>query len=146
MSMFVYCLSFALCLGRVPMVRTLVIFLGQWWNLIIHWKSQNTKNGLILIAKSSKKTWNTWRKSLNKTPNNPSIKESFFKLKRQYKSTYPKVKQSFEPHLLRKLESLYISRRSRPEVFCKKGVLRNVTKLTGKHLCQSLFFNKGLRP
>ena len=29
----------------------------------------------------------------------------------------------------------------------KKGVLRNITKFTGKHLCQSLFFNKvaGLR-
>ena len=24
----------------------------------------------------------------------------------------------------------------------RKGVLRNFTKLTGKHLCQSLFFNK----
>ena len=38
-------------------------------------------------------------------------------------------------------------RSSRQEVFCKKGVLRNVTKFTGKHLCQSLFFNKvaGLR-
>ena len=33
-------------------------------------------------------------------------------------------------------------RSSRPEVFCKKGVLRNFVKLTGKHLCQSLFFNK----
>ena len=31
---------------------------------------------------------------------------------------------------------------SHPEVFCKKGVLRNFTKFTGKHLCQSLFFNK----
>ena len=30
----------------------------------------------------------------------------------------------------------------RPEVFCKKGVLRNLTKFTGKHVCQSLFFNK----
>ena len=40
------------------------------------------------------------------------------------------------------------SRSSRPEVFCKNGVLRNFTKLTGKHLRQSLFFNKvvGLRP
>ena len=35
-----------------------------------------------------------------------------------------------------------ISRRSRPEVFCKKGVLRNFAKFTGKHLFQSLFFNK----
>ena len=26
-----------------------------------------------------------------------------------------------------------------PEVFCKKGVLRNVAKFTGKHLCQRLF-------
>ena len=31
---------------------------------------------------------------------------------------------------------------SRPEVFCKKGVLGNFAKFTGKHLCQSLFFNK----
>ena len=39
-------------------------------------------------------------------------------------------------------------RSSRPEVFCKKGVVRNFAKFTGKHLCQSLFFNKvaGLRP
>ena len=29
-----------------------------------------------------------------------------------------------------------------PEVFYKKGVLKNFTKFTGKHLCQSLFFNK----
>ena len=40
-----------------------------------------------------------------------------------------------------------IVRSTRPEVFSKKGVLRNFTKFTGKHLCQSLFFNKvaGLR-
>ena len=33
-------------------------------------------------------------------------------------------------------------RSSLPEVFCKKGILRNFTKFTGKHLCQSIFFNK----
>ena len=27
-------------------------------------------------------------------------------------------------------------------MLCKKGALRNFVKLTGKHLCQSLFFNK----
>ena len=27
-------------------------------------------------------------------------------------------------------------------MFCKKGVRRNFAKFTGKHLCQSLFFNK----
>ena len=33
-------------------------------------------------------------------------------------------------------------RSSRPEVFCKKDVLRNFVNFTGKHLCQSLIFNK----
>ena len=38
-------------------------------------------------------------------------------------------------------------RSSRPKVFSNKGVFKNFTKLTGKHRCQSLFFNKvaGLR-
>ena len=33
-------------------------------------------------------------------------------------------------------------RSSHPELFCKKGVLRNSAKLTGKYLCQSHIFNK----
>ena len=37
---------------------------------------------------------------------------------------------------------LVVSRSRRPEVFCKKAVLRNFAKFTGKHLCQCLFFNK----
>ena len=46
---------------------------------------------------------------------------------------------------------LYISiifRTSRPAVFCKKGLLKKFAKCTGKHQCQSLYFNKfaGLRP
>ena len=41
-----------------------------------------------------------------------------------------------------------IFRSSRPEVFCKKGILRNFAKITEKHLSQSFFFNKvaGIRP
>ena len=31
---------------------------------------------------------------------------------------------------------------SRPDVFCRKGVLRNFANFTGKHLCQSIFSNK----
>ena len=33
-------------------------------------------------------------------------------------------------------------------MFCKKDVLRNFAKFTGKHQCQSLYFNKvaGPRP
>ena len=39
-------------------------------------------------------------------------------------------------------------RSSHPKVFCKKGVLRNFVKFTGKYRRQGLFFNKvaGLRP
>ena len=33
-------------------------------------------------------------------------------------------------------------RSSHPEVFCKEGVHRNFAKFTGKHLYQSLFFDK----
>ena len=33
-------------------------------------------------------------------------------------------------------------RSSSPEVFCKTGVLKNFAKSTGKHLSQSIFFNK----
>ena len=38
-------------------------------------------------------------------------------------------------------------RSNRPEVFCKTGVCRNLTKFTEKRICQCLFFNKivGLR-
>ena len=36
----------------------------------------------------------------------------------------------------------YLEKQSHPKVFCKKGVLENFAKFTGKHLCQSLFFNK----
>ena len=40
------------------------------------------------------------------------------------------------------------SRRGTNKSKCEKGVLRNFTKFTEKHLCQSLFFNKvaALRP
>ena len=33
-------------------------------------------------------------------------------------------------------------RSSRTGVFCRKGVLRNFAKFTGKHLCKSLFLTK----
>ena len=45
-------------------------------------------------------------------------------------------------------ERIENTRSSHPEVLCKKGVLSNFANFTGKHLCQSLFFNEvaGLRP
>ena len=61
--------------------------------------------------------------------------------------TFFKVSNWFLLELMFKCPTLNF-RSSRPEVFCKKDVLRNFAKFTGKHLCQSLFFNKvaGLRP
>ena len=43
---------------------------------------------------------------------------------------------------LHKNIQLMLDRSSRAEVFCKKSVLKNIAKFTGKHLCQSLFFKK----
>ena len=44
--------------------------------------------------------------------------------------------------LLKKLIKFLRDRSSRPDVFCEKFGLRNFAKFTGKHLRQSLFFNK----
>ena len=41
---------------------------------------------------------------------------------------------------------LYSDKSSRPKRFCKKSVLKNFVKFTGKHLCQSLFFNRKIKP
>ena len=43
----------------------------------------------------------------------------------------------------------WVPNKSSPlEVSCKKGVLKNFVKFTGKHVCRSLFFNKvaGIKP
>ena len=44
--------------------------------------------------------------------------------------------------LMKEFLILQNNRSIRPEVFWKKGILRNLAKFTGKHMCQSLFFNK----
>ena len=46
--------------------------------------------------------------------------------------------------LLSNFSLLIIFKSRHPEVW-KKGVLRNFAKFTGKHLCQSLFFQQGCR-
>ena len=64
----------------------------------------------------------------------------FFKLQRTVSSTC----KNHSKNLLIKISLAFSwSRSCRPEVFCKKGVLRNFTKFTvWKHLGHSLFFNK----
>ena len=46
---------------------------------------------------------------------------------------------------LKDIKNLDFFRRSRSQIFCKIGILKNFAKFTGK-LCQSLFFNKVARP
>ena len=41
--------------------------------------------------------------------------------------------------LLQGLNKVLSDQKQPPEVFYKKGVLKNIAKFTGKHLCQSLF-------
>ena len=48
----------------------------------------------------------------------------------------------FNEYCTNTVEKSSSKRSSLPEVFCTKGVLRNFAKFTGKHLCQSLIFNK----
>ena len=47
-------------------------------------------------------------------------------------------------NLIKKIRSTFM--RTLPDIFqkefCKKGVVRNLAKFTGKHLCKNLFFNK----
>ena len=98
---------------------------------------------------------------MKKTPSRGILRskyENFRKISRKIPATVCKFCKvaGCKPAFLQILQSipnvfLRISRNfrsSRPEVFCKKDILKYFEKITGKHLCQSLFFNKvaGLRP
>ena len=45
-------------------------------------------------------------------------------------------------HAAKNFVALEKLQRQPPEIFCKKGDPKNFAKFTGKHLNQSLFFNK----
>ena len=47
------------------------------------------------------------------------------------------LKYSMKFFVSRMILLMNVDRSNRPEVFCKKGILRNLAKLTGKHLYQS---------
>ena len=51
-------------------------------------------------------------------------------------------KQESRNHETKKIGIGCGNRSNRPDVFCKKGVLRIFGKSTGKHLCQSRFLIK----
>ena len=45
-------------------------------------------------------------------------------------------------HPMKQIFKLWLGQKQPPGAFYKKGVLKNFVQFTGKHLCQSLFFNK----
>ena len=51
---------------------------------------------------------------------------------------FVKILESFFP-----CKTFFKSQKQPPELFYKKVILKSFTKFTGKHLSQSLFFNKG---
>ena len=59
---------------------------------------------------------------------NWNLKYTIFEVKRHHKPCFQSM--------------LRTERSSHRRFSVKKGVLRNFTKFTGKHLCQSVFFNK----
>ena len=71
------------------------------------------------------------------------IFSNFFQLLKKRRRTMKDWDEEFFESLIKKRRCRSI----RLELFCKKGVLRNFAKFTGKHLRQSLLFNKvvGLR-
>ena len=76
--------------------------------------------------------------------------ESFIKIVKGIVGKHKKGKKSSEKILfvIIKFQTGSTVQKQPPEVFCKKKVLRNFAKFTGKPLCQSLIFNKvaGVRP
>ena len=61
----------------------------------------------------------------------------------QTTGVFLQILRDFQEHLFRKSPPVAASeklknRSSRPEVLCKKGVLRNLSKFKGKYLCQVL--------
>ena len=58
------------------------------------------------------------------------------------KKSLKKKETRIKKEIVEVLQKPSYRQKQRPELFCKIGVLRNFTKFTRKHLCQSLFFNK----
>ena len=69
----------------------------------------------------------------------------FFSWDTLHKNMYLKSAENLSTNLFfspQEVNQRFRTRSSRPEVFCKKSVLRKFSKLTGRHLCQILFLIK----
>ena len=59
-----------------------------------------------------------------------------------YEKVHRTMRNAIVLHLLKSVEENVIIRSSHWKCSLRKGVFRNFVKSTGKHLCQSFFFNK----
>ena len=77
-------------------------------------------------------------------PVNNVINNTYFLQKQPFRSVLLKrssenLQQIYRRPPMPKYNFNKAAKQSRPEVFCKKGVLENCRKFTRKHLCQSIF-------
>ena len=98
----------------------------------------NSQLKRILFMSSDKKRWNKTAKDRKNKEKENNTNESDFS-----ENEIPDLNSlrpfEFEPKTNRDINS---SQKQPSEVFCKKVVLRNFAKFTGKQLCQSLFLIK----
>ena len=97
------------------------------------------------------KDMNQWKKSLLKVNINHSFKcHLWYPWTHQETKGFLVISRGSKWNILKKCvkDTETTFRSSHMRCYIKKGVLRDFTKFLGKHLCQSLFFNKvaGLRP
>ena len=98
----------------------------------------NSQLKRILFMSSDKKRWNKTAKDRKNKEKENNTNESDFSENEIPDLNYLKPFE-FEPKTNRDISS---SQKQPSEVFCKKDVLRNFAKFTGKQLCQSLFLIK----
>ena len=112
-------------------------------------KLQTTKGKVILSDIKIQVILDLTTKLLVIHPLLPQKRKYYFNECKTIQS-YNRVDARFQiaKNLINNLNSISNGKSSRPEVFCQKSILRNFVKFTGKHLFQSLFFNKvaALRP
>ena len=118
----------------VPFVLFLVrIFTHAHWSMRENANQNNSKYGHILRSDIVLKHLTVFLKGYNSQTLSLGIWQNFIYAYLSQRKQKTKVDWTFR-------DLLFVFRISPPDVFCKKVVLRNFAKFTGKHLCQSLFF------
>ena len=139
----VHLLNFFLLFSReywIPGVN-LPVYLIHFWPMFpfyTSWKHHKTEGFLVF---SGDIKWEHWPERYMKT--NSGNSKLYFLIVWIENNDKPRFSQKIscfeKTSLFFVLYIVILCRISRLEVFCKNGVLRNLTKFTGKHLCQGLF-------